>query len=1340
MKRFSRKWISAAIIMSMLISLLPPLSAFAAAQLMITNISYVNADAPDSSKTVDRLTVNPSTLNVTINGFTEDQINNIYYEIVNINTGKISTEKTNKPVKSSSNNNEITFTNISYTEGLNKVTVKYGDTSIISSLPGWVYFTPVSNITDLQFNGAPFLDDLMYPTAPPYTSLSITGTAGNASQIQATVNGTVYNPSVFNRGRFSYYVNTGRPNDLNFTPGDNEIMFIARNGTNYYTIKKSFVYNNGKSFAYNAYIKQVEDIKPAAKLATIPTVSNDTAATPPHWSTNVAITAKLKNNFTGGVRDYESVDIFTLGKGQDFVANYNFNTGVITETNNTTTIIPDPSTGRVSTAVYDSASSTTAFEVYDFTTQLPTNTGTKFQQVVFQFKKHNGDSLTSVYSYYFQDNAQAYVDHVAKVVNPLAQPAQQAEVNLSDLGKTQINELPAVLKVYTNENAQFVKVKLNGSAYNDGVTVDRDANNEPIYQVQSTTNAAGDPIYFAQVSIQGIQDGDATLQVIPYKPDGSGTQIANPAGQKSYSIVISGAPYIILSNLYNGMVVNNELKISCTVAPAAPDGPCITGRVVNLPVAEYGNVQLSVNNQIVQDTNGKNPFDSTLPYIVTTADASQGSFTIPSAMLSGFFTNDGKKTIRFDIYIGGKLVTQTSYDIFVLTDDVPLVNSFIPKETGTTTKFVAGSKADTYSTNETSVQLVGDMANSDVLNGTATVRYRKTGDINFTTISPTVGLPPNTGYESVQQSGATPPFTETFTTNPITLDQYGDYTFEVTARNSSGLVVTRSLVITREPQPYTVLSPPLIKNSDGKDQANINQNFQKIRIRADKADSVLVGKELAVKEASTAATLNQDIFAYELIGLKAGKNEIKFTIVRGKDKLSGSFILNYVNTPIEGAQEKQKLQSKMKVFDGDIEISFPKDTKLMKNDRSLADQYLTTDRQILFGIARNEDGMVDKYLEGGLNINTNPPTDQTARNFLAEPTGRFIPASKRYWIDAGIIPAPTSTLNFSLEDALRGSGTLPLNPTDSTTRLFVRNITDLVVPNKIGTITLKFDGAIRDDAWKYVTVYQYGIFNEYSGGGKQVAEWRNIGGVIDLKKNTITVPLKSFGYFQVMYMNDSFNDVTDHKYARDSMDTLYSKGIMKSKDPGLFYPTDAVTRGEFVTMLVDIFDIPLENEDTKTRTTDQNDPAYMGTFDDVRRDRTLTGSNGLYDFLHIEAAARAGIVRGTASGLFLPAEAITRQDAAVMIARAADLKVESDPAKALTPLQKSFTDASLINAYSRGSVSAIVKAGLIEGVENALLQGQTKKTYRFDPLENMSRADASIIAMRVLKQQKKVPK
>ena len=215
-----------------------------------------------------------------------------------------------------------------------------------------------------------------------------------------------------------------------------------------------------------------------------------------------------------------------------------------------------------------------------------------------------------------------------------------------------------------------------------------------------------------------------------------------------------------------------------------------------------------------------------------------------------------------------------------------------------------------------------------------------------------------------------------------------------------------------------------------------------------------------------------NVFVYEAKDLKAGANEIKFTVNRGSAKTNGSIVLFNTNTGIEGAQFKTPLSSKMKVFDGDIQMKFPKDTKLMRNDRTTNTQIISTDRKILFGIANNDDGRVDKVNES-----------RSGLNILTEPTGHFLPASKRFWVDAGVVAANANSTVPGLQDAYLGSGILPNTTDPSQLPFYTRTFTDLVVPAKPGTLTLKYDKYIRDDSAKYLTINQYGYFDNQSGQG-----------------------------------------------------------------------------------------------------------------------------------------------------------------------------------------------------------------------------------------------------------------
>ncbi len=194
-------------------------------------------------------------------------------------------------------------------------------------------------------------------------------------------------------------------------------------------------------------------------------------------------------------------------------------------------------------------------------------------------------------------------------------------------------------------------------------------------------------------------------------------------------------------------------------------------------------------------------------------------------------------------------------------------------------------------------------------------------------------------------------------TAPITLDAYGDYVLELVAKNKTGRTTSKMITVTKQPVDYLLLQPTnFVKNADKIDQANVNTNFQTVVIQADGADSIVYNKV----EAKLTAP---GIFRLDVPNLKAGKNTVSFEINRGAAKSKGTFILNNLNTPIEGAQYRTTLSSKMNLFDGDLSLTFPKDTKLMRNDRTQTEQFITSDRKLVFGIANQDDGRVDKASE-----------------------------------------------------------------------------------------------------------------------------------------------------------------------------------------------------------------------------------------------------------------------------------------------------------------------------------------------------------------------------------------
>jgi hypothetical protein len=1302
--RFTTRWTSLAVIVSLLLSLLPAAPVFAAISIDITNL-YVSSTQPTSATTqVDRFTSSPITITADINGIPAEEITNIYYEVKNFNTDPDPTKpgapvKDNKAVKASDNDNQIWFNNVVLTEGLNQIIIKYGTTGAVASAPGWVFYTPVSNITGLKFNGSDFSNDQVYPSSPPYTNLQIEGLANNATFLEAIVNGQSYAPSVFNNGSFTYVTNTNRINDINFRGGDNVIQFIATNSTNTYQTKRAFVYNDGKPFAYNVKAGVIET-PPATQtypssLIEEPSFSSSTSA--------IALQTKIKVNASSGGLDYEFVDVYAEGKrgSEEIVINLLNTSHTITGSNAAVSSL----TKDVTSAVYGAAT-------YNLTGIVPINAGTTYQELVFHFYNDplNKDvnAVKSKYGFYFQNPNEAYIKKVERLYTG------GTPVTVSPIGSTQINEFPTELRVYTGIDnttdyaASHVEVVVNGSIYDDGSGTLTTIAGTRAYPVD---NSAGRG--YATIVLKDIPDGAATLTITPITQSLSPVSHAlTPSGLRDYQLNISSVPFVNLVQITNGMVITGASKLTCENGDT---GPCVAGRIGNLTINDTSTATIA--NSIKVFVGGQQVFIHP-----DRIDPATGTFLLNGNDLSGKFTTDGKHTLKFELYMNGIKVTEAKYDIFVFSSSVPVIDIFRPREPDAANPvFISATTPGSYVTRANQVQVEADVPYAT--SASITIRYKDAKGNPLTRVLSTGSAPPN--ELTIVGNKLSPAPTIAFP-----LENYGDYIFELNASNATGVTVIRTITITKEPVPYRIEQPKgFIKNAKGIDQANINKNYQKIIIVADNADSVMLGKNLMTYNKA------QNWYEYEATNLKVGENKFDFTVTRGTAELEGTFILNNVNSMIEGAQYKQPLASKMKIFNGDIEIEFPKDTKLMRNDRNASNQFITSQRNILFGIANNNDGRVDKDIE-----------TPSGRMFLVPP-GHFRPASKKFWIDAGSVSPFTGTdpnYQLKLENALKGSGELP-NDSSLTSfgtnkpAFFARNLKDQIIPTQRGTLTLKYDSTIRNDSWKYLTVYQFGVFEDNHGLGTQYAGWKNIGGIVDPKKNTISVPIDSFGYFQVMYMDDSFPDVTLHQWARDDIETLFSKGLMNEKTAVRFMTEDPVSRGEFASMLVDIFEIPLDNPDTAL------DPASgysRDTFTDVVRGRVLPNSNNgkLFDYKHIEAAARAGIVRGTDRGLFLPANPITREDAAIMIARAAELKLSTDIKKSEAALQKIFTDANAINDYALTAVEAVNKAGLIEGKANVLLEAQKKATVRFDPKENMTRAEAAAIAIRVLKQQKKIPK
>lgn len=520
--------------------------------------------------------------------------------------------------------------------------------------------------------------------------------------------------------------------------------------------------------------------------------------------------------------------------------------------------------------------------------------------------------------------------------------------------------------------------------------------------------------------------------------------------------------------------------------------------------------------------------------------------------------------------------------------------------------------------------------------------------------------------------------------------------------------------------PYTIVKPLAQKRV-------LNQNYVDVVINAEGADKVIINKEELQKEQYTQLTASgdkvyEDAFRTTVSGLKANKDtEIKFSIIRGDETIEGSFIVRYVPTNIPGAQYMETMKSSHKVFDGALTLSLEKGTSLIRKDYNVPSEFknqVYTNNNIMFAIANSEDGVVDRHEFETLPANYDLELSLGENIFTGSFPKRFIKSSPVFWIDPGM----ADNINTPSEYDPIMYGSDPYQFSDSEVPSFYnRDAERELIPSKVGELTLSYDSNVTQDAGKVITVFRF---------DPELKQWENIGGVVDEKKRTVTVPFSRFGYYVVAKMSYSYTDVVNHSYARDFIETVFAKGVMNPDQPETSFGTDMyVSRGEFTRMIVKGLQIPLDYEGPK-----HFSDLYVPDSDNMND----INANGLWDFRHIETAARKGIVRGIAPNMFGGYNDLQRQDAAVMIAKALNLKLETDRDKIDKDLRKLFQDADRISYYAKASVLAVAKKGFIAGVP--IDPSDPEAGYMFNPDSFMLRGDAALLIARVMISNKMLPK
>lgn len=203
-------------------------------------------------------------------------------------------------------------------------------------------------------------------------------------------------------------------------------------------------------------------------------------------------------------------------------------------------------------------------------------------------------------------------------------------------------------------------------------------------------------------------------------------------------------------------------------------------------------------------------------------------------------------------------------------------------------------------------------------------------------------------------------------------------------------------------------------------------------------------------------------------------------------------------------------------------------------------------------------------------------------------------------------------------------------------------------------------------------------------------------GRYDPATGTVTFTATHFSYYAVAYVHKTFDDLANAAWARESVEILASKGVLKGISESEYAPQADITRADFLYFLVRTLGI---------------DAGINGNFDDI--------SGGAYYYKEIGIARKLGITGGTGDNKFSPDACITRQEMMVLTERALGmLKKLKEPGMASD--LAGFSDGSLVAEYAVGGVASMVREGLIAG-----------RGGKLDPLENATRAEAAVFLYRV---------
>lgn len=177
-----------------------------------------------------------------------------------------------------------------------------------------------------------------------------------------------------------------------------------------------------------------------------------------------------------------------------------------------------------------------------------------------------------------------------------------------------------------------------------------------------------------------------------------------------------------------------------------------------------------------------------------------------------------------------------------------------------------------------------------------------------------------------------------------------------------------------------------------------------------------------------------------------------------------------------------------------------------------------------------------------------------------------------------------------------------------------------------------------------------------------------------------------------------FSDLASGFWAREAIENLAGRGIIKGDENSRYRPNDTITRAEFTALMIRAFNL---------------ETAPVGSFADVRIGKWY------YDV--VMAAENLGIVTGDPANRFYPERAITREEMAVIMVKTLNAVGKPLNGHSNDVLER-FWDRDLISPYAVSSLAAVVGENVMTGLPGNAIAAKKTST----------RAEAAALIYRII--------